>query len=94
MLIVLLAKLLWYVNVNNLEVLDAELWVMLPPQLAYCPRDGRGGGHQLNVVQRPVRVKNFEASVPQVNIEDPIMPPSVLIGYICALEHWQHDLQA
>ena len=31
MLIVLLAKLLWYVNVNNLEVLDAELWVMLPP---------------------------------------------------------------
>ena len=31
MLIVLLAKLLWYVNVNYLEVLDAELWVMLPP---------------------------------------------------------------
>ena len=31
MLIVLLAELLRYVNVNNLEVLDAELWVMLPP---------------------------------------------------------------
>ena len=31
MLFVLLAKLLWYVDVNNLEVLDAELWVMLPP---------------------------------------------------------------
>ena len=54
MLIVLLADLLRYVNVNNLEVLDVELWIMLPPKLAYCPRDGRGGGHQLNVVQRPV----------------------------------------
>ena len=31
MLIVLLAELLRYVNVNNLEVLDVELWVMLPP---------------------------------------------------------------
>ena len=31
MLIVLLAELLRYVNVNNLEVLDAELWIMLPP---------------------------------------------------------------
>ena len=33
MLLVLLAKMLWYVDVNNLEVLDAdaELWVMLPP---------------------------------------------------------------
>ena len=50
MLIVLLVELLQYVSVNNLEVLDAELWVMLPPYLAYCPRDGRGGGHQLNVI--------------------------------------------
>ena len=31
MLLVLLAKLLRYVDVNNLEVLDALLWVMLPP---------------------------------------------------------------
>ena len=31
MLIVLLAKLLRYVDVNNLEVVDALLWVMLPP---------------------------------------------------------------
>ena len=31
MLLVLLAELLRYVNVNNLEVLNAGIWVMLPP---------------------------------------------------------------
>ena len=31
MLLVLLANLLRYIDVNNLEVLDALLWVMLPP---------------------------------------------------------------